>query len=89
MVRLKSLNLSPKRNVGFATHRPHAAGHKRVPVNARSEATQFRRGIDPAWSTLLHQKLLDGCLVELPADKDDSRAAIVRRPFGERLGGPE
>lgn len=25
MVRLKSLNLSPKRNVGFATHRPHAA----------------------------------------------------------------
>lgn len=44
---------------------------------------------DLAMSPLRHQKFLDGCLVELPADEDDSRAAIFRRPFGERLGGPE
>lgn len=33
VVRSKSLSLSPQGNVGFATHRPHAAGQKRSAPN--------------------------------------------------------
>lgn len=34
VVRLKPLNLSPKRNVGFATHRHDAAGHDETSIHA-------------------------------------------------------
>jgi hypothetical protein len=33
VVRLKSLHLSALGNVGFGTHRAHAAGHKRLVAN--------------------------------------------------------
>jgi len=38
VVRLKSLHLSALGNVGFGTHRAHAAGHKQVAVAVRYAA---------------------------------------------------